>query len=153
MIRKKSIRHNKRKGVRFLCFILLIGIGGFILPNLYYVRYLLKDEIVTAPKAMYNSDSFCVTCYNIRCKTFMDIGKKSWFYRADLVMQNLKTAEADLIGLQEVTVEQFKYLEEHLENYFGIIQYFLKGQTIGKKILKLKVISASTKKINILNYF
>lgn len=36
--------------------------------------------------------------------------------------------------------------------YFGIIQYFLKGQTIGKKILKLKVVSASSKKINILNY-
>ena len=36
--------------------------------------------------------------------------------------------------------------------YFGIIQYFLKGQTIGKKILKLKVVSASNRKLNILNY-
>lgn len=36
--------------------------------------------------------------------------------------------------------------------YFGIFQYFLKGQTIGKKLLKLKVVSASDKKINILNY-
>lgn len=36
--------------------------------------------------------------------------------------------------------------------YFGVLQYFLKGQTIGKKLLKLKVVSASTKKINILNY-
>lgn len=36
--------------------------------------------------------------------------------------------------------------------YFGIIQYFLKGQTIGKKLLKLKVVSSSDKKINILNY-
>lgn len=36
--------------------------------------------------------------------------------------------------------------------YFGILQYFLKGQTIGKRLLKLKVVSASDKKINILNY-
>lgn len=36
--------------------------------------------------------------------------------------------------------------------YFGVIQYFLKGQTIGKKLLKLKVVSASDKKINIFNY-
>ena len=36
--------------------------------------------------------------------------------------------------------------------YFGVFQYFLKGQTIGKKLLKLKVVSASDKKINILNY-
>ena len=36
--------------------------------------------------------------------------------------------------------------------YFGVIQYFLKGQTIGKKLLKLKVVSASDKPINVLNY-
>lgn len=36
--------------------------------------------------------------------------------------------------------------------YFGLLQYFLKGQTIGKKLLKLKVVSASDKKINIINY-
>lgn len=36
--------------------------------------------------------------------------------------------------------------------YFGILQYFLKGQTIGKKIIKLQVVSASDKKINIFNY-
>ena len=36
--------------------------------------------------------------------------------------------------------------------YFGVAQYFLKGQTIGKKLLKLKVVSASNKKINIFNY-
>lgn len=36
--------------------------------------------------------------------------------------------------------------------YFGILQYFLKGQTVGKRLLKLKVVSASNKKINILNY-
>lgn len=36
--------------------------------------------------------------------------------------------------------------------YFGIIQYFLKGQTIGKKLLKLKIVSSSDKNISVLNY-
>lgn len=36
--------------------------------------------------------------------------------------------------------------------YFGVIQYLLKGQTIGKKLLHLKVVSANDKKITILNY-
>jgi len=36
--------------------------------------------------------------------------------------------------------------------YFGILQYFLKGETIGKKVMYLKVVSANNKKINILNY-
>lgn len=36
--------------------------------------------------------------------------------------------------------------------YFGVIQYFLKGETVGKKIFKLKVVSANNKKLNIFNY-
>jgi len=36
--------------------------------------------------------------------------------------------------------------------YFGVFQYLLKGQTIGKKFLKLKVVSASSKELNIFNY-
>lgn len=36
--------------------------------------------------------------------------------------------------------------------YFGVLQYIFKGQTIGKKLFKLKVVSARDKKINIINY-
>lgn len=36
--------------------------------------------------------------------------------------------------------------------YFGVLQYLLKGQTIGKRLLKIKVVSAKNKKLNILTY-
>lgn len=36
--------------------------------------------------------------------------------------------------------------------YFGIIQCLLKGSTLGKKIMSLKVVSANDKKITIFNY-
>lgn len=36
--------------------------------------------------------------------------------------------------------------------YFVVIQYYFNGQTIGKKIMKLRVVSNSSKKLNILNY-
>lgn len=36
--------------------------------------------------------------------------------------------------------------------YFGIIQFFLKGQTVGKKLLHLQVVPANDKKLTILNY-
>ena len=36
--------------------------------------------------------------------------------------------------------------------YFGVAQWLLKGQTIGKRILKLKVVSNKDKKLNIGNY-
>lgn len=36
--------------------------------------------------------------------------------------------------------------------YFGVLQYFLKGQTLGKKIFKLKVKGINDKKLSIFNY-
>ena len=36
--------------------------------------------------------------------------------------------------------------------YFVVVQYYFNGQTIGKKIMKLRVVSNSDKKLNILNY-
>ena len=36
--------------------------------------------------------------------------------------------------------------------YFGVLQYFTKGQTIGKKLLHLQVVSATKKELNILNF-
>lgn len=36
--------------------------------------------------------------------------------------------------------------------YFGILQYLFKGQTIGKKLLKLQVVSATDKKLNVFTY-
>lgn len=36
--------------------------------------------------------------------------------------------------------------------YFGVMQFFLKGETIGKKLFKLKVVSANDEKITVLNY-
>lgn len=36
--------------------------------------------------------------------------------------------------------------------YFVVIQFYLNGQTIGKKIMKLRVVSNNGKKLNILNY-
>lgn len=37
--------------------------------------------------------------------------------------------------------------------YFGIIQYLLKGQTIGKKILGIKIVSSNNKKLTIFTFF
>lgn len=36
--------------------------------------------------------------------------------------------------------------------YFVVIQYYFNGQTIGKKIMKLRVVSNNDKKLNIFNY-
>lgn len=36
--------------------------------------------------------------------------------------------------------------------YFGVLQYVLKGQTLGKKLFKLKVVGMEKEKVSLLNY-
>ena len=40
-----------------------------------------------------------------------------------------------------------------LVGYFGILQMVMNGQTVGKKVLKIKVVSNNGKKLNFGNYF
>lgn len=37
-------------------------------------------------------------------------------------------------------------------SYFVILPYYMNGQTLGKKLMKIKVVSSNNKKLNILNY-
>jgi len=36
--------------------------------------------------------------------------------------------------------------------YFGVLPYFLKGQTLGKKLFQIRIVSASDKPITVVNY-
>ena len=60
---------------------------------------------------------------NLRCLTPLDIGKKSWFYRADLVMNDIQTQAPGIIGFQEATVWQYDYLVDTMPDYDSVITY------------------------------
>ena len=60
---------------------------------------------------------------NLRCLTSNDIGKKSWFYRADLVVKGIENEAPCIIGFQECTKWQYKYLCDVLPEYDSVITY------------------------------
>ena len=60
---------------------------------------------------------------NVRCWSPTDLGKRSWFYRAPLVMQNIADAEPDILGLQEVTRLHYAYLKKNLPDYESVLTY------------------------------
>ncbi|MBE6828159.1 MAG: endonuclease/exonuclease/phosphatase family protein [Ruminococcaceae bacterium] len=60
---------------------------------------------------------------NLRCINPGDLGKKSWFYRADLIMQNIEKCSPSVIGFQEATKWQYKYACDCLEGYDSVIEY------------------------------
>lgn len=70
--------------------------------------------------------------------------------------------EIDKIYLREANIYNYNLQKLGIYNslitliitfiYFGVIQYLLKGQTVGKRLLNLRVISANNRPINIFNY-
>lgn len=109
----------KKRRIKCLIIICIILCA---IPNFYFFKYLFAAEKYQMKKKQF-SDDFVVMSYNIRCWTILDIGKKSWFYRADLIIDNVSAVEPDIVGFQEVTSGQYLYLKNNLQGYNSIISY------------------------------
>lgn len=116
----KKICSWKKIFIVVISFIIIFQFCKYIIS---YNRYNTRANPFEASAMCNDRNSFTVVSYNIRYKTFMDKGEKHWFYRADLIVDNLRDMQPDLIGFQEVTSEQYQYLEENLKKYAGVIEY------------------------------
>lgn len=104
----------------FLCVILVVIIAAVGTIGFYYPVYLKDKEIV---RIELQSDEITAMSCNLRCLTPLDIGKKSWFYRARLVLKNIENQAPGIIGFQEATKWQYNYLVDCLEGYDSVITY------------------------------
>ncbi|MBR5321844.1 MAG: endonuclease/exonuclease/phosphatase family protein [Clostridia bacterium] len=88
----------------------------------YYPHYknsktaLVLNEIV-------NENEINVMSCNLRCINPMDKGKNTWFYRADLIIKAIEKEQPGIIGFQEATKWQYKYLCDTMAGYDSIITY------------------------------
>lgn len=115
---KKAIRiiFSALGGLVLAAVLVFAGIMFFHYPH--YLR--AKKPIVSeAP----TDASVRVMSSNVRCLNPMDLGKKSWFYRADLLVENLRKNAPTVIGFQEVTKWQYAYLTEMLPDFDSVITY------------------------------
>lgn len=72
----------------------------------------------------------------------------------EIIQDNYKEQEEDYAyKLLKLSVIQKVISILCILMYFVVIQYYLNGQTLGKKLMKLQVKSNSGKKLTILNYF
>lgn len=60
---------------------------------------------------------------NLRCLTPLDLGKKSWFNRSALIMEDIAAAAPGIIGFQEATKWQYNYMVDCLTGYDSVITY------------------------------
>ena len=60
---------------------------------------------------------------NIRCITSADRGNRAWKYRKNLIAKNFQQVKPSIIGMQEVTPQQYEYCKKLLKNYQSEITY------------------------------
>lgn len=95
--------------------------GGLMFAS--YPRY---KKLKTARTIEYSADDLSevrVMSCNVRCINPMDLGKKSWFYRADLLLEGVEKENPGIIGFQEATKWQYGYLCDTLPQYDSVITY------------------------------
>ena len=108
-------------GAFFALILALVLVFG-ALDCAYYPHYKkAKGEIdITAAE---KTDEITVMSANVRTWSPTDVLKKSWFYRADLLVKNIADNSPDIIGFQEVTPMHYSYLCEVLKGYDNVIEY------------------------------
>ena len=87
----------------------------------YYPHY--KDNKSVAQINAENTESIKMMSYNLRCISPTDFGKKSWFYRADLIVDDIENEKPGIIGFQEATKWHYSYLQETFPQYDSVITY------------------------------
>ena len=60
---------------------------------------------------------------NVRCYAPDDLFKKSWFYRADLLIEDVNSVKPDIIGFQEVSILHYGYLQKAMPDYDSELMY------------------------------
>ena len=110
--------------LRILCFILAVILVFCTVEFFYYPHYKKYGKSVfNIGEQPLNNDTVSVMSSNVRCISPTDLGKKSWLYRADLIVKNVADNSPDIIGFQEVTKFHYSYLCNTLIGYDSIITY------------------------------
>ena len=106
-----------------LCLVLVGAVLSVVSPYIYYLHYRKNKREISVPSKNLAQGEVRVMSCNLRCLTSHDTGKKSWFYRADLVLKGIENEAPCVIGFQECTKWQYRYLCDVLPEYDSVITY------------------------------
>ena len=89
----------------------------------YYPHYKNVKQPINFTSYEIKSDGVDVMSCNLRCINPQDTGKKSWFYRANLIVANIQGVAPSIIGFQEATKWQYSYMKDCLKGFDSVIEY------------------------------
>ena len=115
------MKNKKTKTGRIVLTTLAAATACVLLSQTWYLPHYLRSAVPV--QAEETGRGLCVMSANVRCYSPTDLGKKSWFYRADLLLRDIASQQPDVIGFQEVTPLHYRYLTENLIGYDAVIAY------------------------------
>ncbi len=107
--------------------ILLTAIAAILLAAIvifffYLPGYLMSNRVI-GPAATPEDGSMTVMSANVRYIALDDLFTKSWFYRADLLADDIDAVKPDIIGFQEATFVHYDYLTKLMNGYDSEMAY------------------------------
>ncbi len=112
-----------KKALKIVIIVLLAVIACAVVLECFYLgRYLFVKKYDATTDNLDTSEIRVMSC-NLRCWSPTDLFKKSWFYRAGLIVDTIKSNQPDIIGFQEASGMHYAFLQQKLVGYASVIQY------------------------------
>ena len=121
-MRKPFMKTNKKKLLKIFLISLLalvalvLAVLFFYLPRYWFNRV----EVVPAENT---GEELTIMSANVRCYSPTDFFQKSWFYRANLLTEDIASVLPDVICFQEVQDLHYNYLEDVMPEYNSIMAF------------------------------
>ena len=106
---------------RFLAAILAAALVFVFMITFYLPGYLTSDAQVTLSEK--RGEEMIIMSTNVRYIAYDDFFKRAWFYRADLIAEDINSVKPDIIGFQEATPVHYSYLQKVMEGYESEMAY------------------------------
>lgn len=112
-----------KKTKRKILWITLASVVVAVLIVLFFYlpRYWSKDVIVKPSEN--TGEELTIMSANVRYCNPFDFFKRSWFYRAELLMSDIAAVAPDIVCFQEVNTTHYKYLTDVMEGYESLVTY------------------------------
>ena len=111
-----------KKIIKIISSTIGLLIAVFLIIQLWYLpHYWINKKEVSLNSN--TNEEITIMSANVRCYAPDDLFKKSWFYRADLIRNNIDEIKPDIIGFQEVTWMHYGYLQDIMQGYDSVIMY------------------------------
>lgn len=113
---------NKKTKRKILWITLASVLVAVLIVLFFYLPKYWSRDVVVKPSEN-TGEELTIMSANVRYCNPFDFFKRSWFYRAELLMSDIAAVAPDIVCFQEVNTTHYKYLTDVMEGYESLVTY------------------------------